>query len=330
MARAGVALAALLLFVGVAPLHGWRAARAGARPRPPRATRLRAVETETCNEVTCFTDLVERLIASEDPVWELMQFESRAMDAMDEDTKAMHDDILTAPRKEDVIIRRIVRDLETPFLSATQLQIIFQDVAQATPELRDYLALDVLATALCADMHLVEGLDVSKGLHALLTFRFYSVLHQIGKKELARFLHSQNSEVFMADIHPAAKIGYSFFIGTASGVVIGETAVVGNGVTMAHFVTLGGNGKDTGDRHSKVADGVFLGAGAQIIGNIPIGEGAVVSAKSVVVKPVPPFARVAGVPAKVAAIYACEPILEEMMNLCPEENRIFYTHQPML
>jgi serine O-acetyltransferase len=116
---------------------------------------------------------------------------------------------------------------------------------------------------------------------------------------LALYLQSRNSEAFDVDIHPAACIGKGILIDHGTSVVIGETAVVGDDVSMLHEVTLGGTGKEAGDRHPKIERGVLIGAGAKILGNIRIGEGSKIAAGSVVLSGVPPHSTVAGIPAKV-------------------------------
>lgn len=138
-----------------------------------------------------------------------------------------------------------------------------------------------------------------KGYHALQAYRIAHFLWTQGRQALALQLQSRMSEVFAADVHPAARIGRGILIDHATGVVIGETAVVEDDVSMLHEVTLGGTGKEMGDRHPKVRRGVMIGAGAKILGNIEIGEGAKVGAGSVVVHPVPPHTTVAGVPARI-------------------------------
>jgi len=137
-----------------------------------------------------------------------------------------------------------------------------------------------------------------KGYHALQSYRVANRLWRQGRRHLALFLQSRMSEVFAVDINPAARIGKGVFIDHATGVVIGETAVVEDDVSLLHGVTLGGTGKETQDRHPKVRRGVLIGAGASVLGNIEIGEGAKVASGSVVLKPVPPRCTVAGVPAK--------------------------------
>jgi len=138
-----------------------------------------------------------------------------------------------------------------------------------------------------------------KGFHALQSHRIAHWLWTRERRDIARFLQNRASEVFAVDIHPAVPIGRGVFIDHATGLVIGETAVVGNDVSILQGVTLGGTGKQSGDRHPKVRDGVLLSAGAKVLGNIEIGARAKVGAGSVVLKDVPPCATVAGVPARV-------------------------------
>ncbi len=138
-----------------------------------------------------------------------------------------------------------------------------------------------------------------KGFHALQWHRVARWLWAQGRRDLAHFLQSRVSEVFAVDIHPAVSIGRGVLIDHGTGVVIGETAVVGDDVSILQGVTLGGTGKEHGDRHPKVRDGVLLAAGAKVLGNIEVGRHAKVGAGSVVLKPVPPGATVAGVPARV-------------------------------
>ncbi len=137
-----------------------------------------------------------------------------------------------------------------------------------------------------------------KGFHALSAYRFAHYLWSEDRKTLALYLQSLISKVFGVDIHPAATIGHGILIDHATGVVIGETAVVGNNVSLLHGVTLGGTGKERGDRHPKVGDGVLIAAGAKVLGNIKIGEGAKIGAGSVVLSSVKEHCTVAGVPAK--------------------------------
>ncbi len=137
-----------------------------------------------------------------------------------------------------------------------------------------------------------------KGFHALEAHRIGHLLWSQGRVELALHLQSRVSEVFAVDIHPGAQIGGGILIDHATGLVIGETAVVGDEVSLLHEVTLGGTGKQTGDRHPKIGSGVLIGAGAKILGNVVVGEGAKVAAGSMVLTDVPAHWTVAGVPAE--------------------------------
>ena len=128
----------------------------------------------------------------------------------------------------------------------------------------------------------------------------------MGRRDLALYLQSQASRVFAVDIHPAAQIGKGIMIDHATGIVIGETAVVGDNCSLLHGVTLGGTGNESGDRHPKIGTGVMLGAGAKVLGNIKIGDCVRVAAGSVVLKDVPARRTVAGVPAREIGFAGCE------------------------
>jgi serine O-acetyltransferase len=151
----------------------------------------------------------------------------------------------------------------------------------------------------------VEPLLFFKGFQAVTAQRVAHWLWRRGRKDAALFIQMRASELFSVDIHPNARLGQGLMIDHAHGVVIGETAVVGNDVSLLHAVTLGGTCKDEGDRHPKVADGVLIGAGAKILGNIRVGECSRVAAGSVVLADVPAHATVAGVPAKVVGDAGC-------------------------
>ena len=149
-----------------------------------------------------------------------------------------------------------------------------------------------------------------KGFQAVQNYRMAHRLYHMGRKDFAFYLQSRSSMVFGVDIHPGAKVGRGIMIDHAHSIVIGETAVVGDNVSMLHSVTLGGTGKDDGDRHPKIGSGVLLGAGAKVLGNIKIGECSRVASGSVVLHDVPASRTVAGVPAKVVGYAGCsEPSL---------------------
>lgn len=142
-----------------------------------------------------------------------------------------------------------------------------------------------------------------KGFQALQAYRIGHWLWEKGRVALALHLQSRIAEIFAVDIHPAARIGKGVLMDHATGVVIGETAVIEDNVSMLHEVTLGGTGKETGDRHPKVRQGVMIGAGAKILGNVEIGEGAKIAAGSVVLRSVKPNSTVAGVPARLVGAF---------------------------
>jgi serine O-acetyltransferase len=137
-----------------------------------------------------------------------------------------------------------------------------------------------------------------KGFQALQAWRVAHWLWGQGRETLAFHFQSRISELFQVDIHPAAQVGAGIFLDHGTGIVIGETAVVGDEVSMLHNVTLGGTGAERGDRHPKIGRGVLLGAGAKVLGNIVVGDYAKVASGSVVLKPVPAGCTVAGVPAR--------------------------------
>jgi len=145
-----------------------------------------------------------------------------------------------------------------------------------------------------------------KGFQALQTYRVANWLWRNGRDTLAFYLQSRMSEVFQVDIHPAATFGKGIFLDHGTGIVVGETAVIEDDVSMLHGVTLGGTGAERGDRHPKIGKGVLLGAGAKVLGNIRIGEYAKIASGSVVLKPVPPHCTAAGVPARLVNCPTCE------------------------
>lgn len=152
---------------------------------------------------------------------------------------------------------------------------------------------------------LLQPLLYFKGFQAMQCYRLGHWLWAQGRTDLAYFVQMRVSEVFGVDIHPAAKIGRGIMIDHAHSIVIGETAVVGDNVSMLHSVTLGGTGKDDDDRHPKIENGVLIGAGAKVLGNITVGHCCRIAAGSVVLTDIPPMKTVAGVPAKIVGEAGC-------------------------
>ncbi|MDO5528366.1 MAG: serine O-acetyltransferase [Paracoccus sp. (in: a-proteobacteria)] len=157
-----------------------------------------------------------------------------------------------------------------------------------------------------ATHRLIQPLLFYKGFQALQAYRLAHLLWQTGRRDMAYFVQMRCSEAFGVDIHPGARVGMGVMIDHAHSIVIGETAVVGDNVSMLHSVTLGGTGKDDGDRHPKIGEGVLIGAGAKVLGNITIGAHSRIAAGSVVLEDVPPCKTVAGVPARIVGDAGCE------------------------
>lgn len=213
----------------------------------------------------------------------------------------LHATILNHQRLEDALSFHLANKLDSPTASAMLIREVAKEAMAKDPSIVEAVVADILAvderdSACCS---LATPFLYFKGFHALQAYRIAHWLWTNNRRSLALFLQNRISEVFDVDIHPAAKIGKGLLIDHATGLVIGETAVVGDNVSIMQSVTLGGTGKEAGDRHPKVKDGVLIAAGAKILGNIEIGEGAKIAAGSVVLKPVPPHTTVAGVPAKI-------------------------------
>jgi len=181
------------------------------------------------------------------------------------------------------------------------LQGLFEDFYRQCPEQVEYAIHDLVATQQRdpAAVYYFEIMLFLKGYQALQAYRLAHWLWKNGRKTMAYFIQNRMSEVFAVDIHPAAVIGKGILLDHATSLVIGETAVVEDNVSLLHEVTLGGTGKETGDRHPKVRKSVLIGAGAKILGNVEIGEGSKVGAGSVVLDDVPPHYTVVGVPAQI-------------------------------
>lgn len=208
---------------------------------------------------------------------------------------------------------RLARKLGRPDMTREQLMPLLSGIFEAEPSLLASVARDLFANVErdpACDTPL-QPLLFFKGFMAISTYRVSHHLWRQGRKELAHYFQSLGSEVFGVDIHPAARIGCGILLDHATSFVVGETAIIENNVSILHEVTLGGTGKQTGDRHPIVRSGVLLGAGAKILGRVEIGEGSKVGAGSVVLNDVPPHTTVAGVPAQIVGISReREPALE--------------------
>lgn len=235
-------------------------------------------------------------------IWDRIRVEAREL--MDREP-AMSSLVITAimnqRRLEDALTYRLAYKLAGAEMSAIALRDVFSEAMTVSPELGDKARGD-LEAVLDRDPachRYVQPLLYFKGFLAIQAARAAGALWEAGRRELAAFLQMRVSEIFAADIHPAVPIGRGLMIDHLTGVVIGETAAIGDNVSMLHGVTLGGTGKEEGDRHPKVGNDVLIGAGASILGNIRIGDGSRIGAGSVVLQDVPAGKTVVGVPARI-------------------------------
>lgn len=258
-----------------------------------------------------------------DPMWERIRREATGH-AGEEPILAsfLHATILNHAELELALSFHLASQLDSPTASSLLLREVILEAFTNDPTLR---------AAVRADLQAVEDRDSAcnelyipflyfKGFHALQTHRVAHWLWSNGREPLALFFQNRMSAEFSVDIHPAARLGHGIMLDHATGLVIGETAVVGNNVSILQSVTLGGTGKDEADRHPKIGDGVLISAGAKILGNIRVGEGAKVGAGSVVLEEVPPHTTVAGVPAKIVGHPSSDqPALEMDHDFCCDE-----------
>jgi serine O-acetyltransferase len=201
-------------------------------------------------------------------------------------------------------------------MSALSVREMFEQSYLMTPEVVEAAIYDIQAV-FKRDPAVSSFLTVLlnfKGFQAIQVHRLAHELWLAGRRDLALFIQSRNSEAFSVDIHPAATIGQGVMFDHATGIVVGETAVIENNVSIMQSVTLGGTGYEAGDRHPKVREGVMIGAGAKILGNINIGEGAKIGAGSVVLSDVPPHVTVAGIPARIVGKPTCQKPCETMQQ----------------
>lgn len=216
-------------------------------------------------------------------------------------TRYLHTAVLSHDSLEDALVYNLALKLDSHILSQATMRQIFSEVLALDKNISQLMRRDLIAYVerdpACNEYSL--PLLNLKGFHALQVYRITHWLWQHERKFLALHLQNRVSEVFAVDIHPAAKIGGGIMLDHATGVVVGETAVIGDNVSILHSVTLGGTGIESGDRHPKVKSGVLIAAGAKILGNIEIGQGAKIGAGSLVLESVPPNTTVVGVPAKI-------------------------------
>ena len=248
-------------------------------------------------------------IQSIDPVWEQIQDEARQA-VLDEPLVGgfVHACILHHKSLEKALSYRVAAKLASNEMSMVVVREIVEEA---------YAAEHALVAASRADLvaiferdpachRLLQPILYFKGYQAIQAYRVGHYLWTQGHRDLAYFFQMRVSEIFGVDIHPAARIGRGIMIDHAHSIVIGETAVVGDNVSMLHSVTLGGTGKEEEDRHPKIGNGVLIGAGAKVLGNITVGDCSRIAAGSVVLQDVPACKTVAGIPAKIVGEAGCD------------------------
>ncbi|MFY0691842.1 MAG: serine O-acetyltransferase [Paracoccaceae bacterium] len=248
-------------------------------------------------------------LAEIDPVWQRVIEEAR--DAIVQEPLLgglVHGSILHHSSLERALAYRMSSKLGSGEMSEQILREIADEAFDSDPGLGAAARADIVAVYERdpACHRFLQPILFFKGFQAIQAYRVGHWLWTQGRKDLSYFIQMRVSEVFGIDVHPAARMGKGIMIDHAHSIVIGETAVVGDNVSMLHSVTLGGTGKEDDDRHPKIEDGVLIGAGAKVLGNITVGHCSRIAAGSVVLEPVPPMKTVAGVPAKIVGEAGCK------------------------
>ncbi|GAA6177936.1 serine O-acetyltransferase [Sulfitobacter pacificus] len=251
----------------------------------------------------------ERNVTALDPVWD--QITREAQQAVQDEPLIggfVHACILHHKSIEKALSYRIAAKLASNEMSMVVVREMVEEAFAEDPELVESARADLMAIYERdpACHRLVQPILYFKGYQAVQAYRVGHHLWAKGREDLAYFVQMRVSEIFGVDIHPGARIGKGIMIDHAHSVVIGETAVVGDNVSMLHSVTLGGTGKEEEDRHPKIGDGVLIGAGAKVLGNIKVGHCSRIAAGSVVLEEVPPCKTVAGIPARIVGEAGCD------------------------
>ncbi|RIA01109.1 serine O-acetyltransferase [Cereibacter sphaeroides] len=247
-------------------------------------------------------------VATVDPVWQRIVEEGHAAILAEPLLGGLvHSSLLHHPSMERALAYRFSLKLASGEMSEQILREIADEAYASDPELGQMARADMVAVYERdpACHRFLQPILFFKGYQAVQAYRVGHWLWTNGRQDLAYFVQMRVSEAFGVDVHPAAQIGRGIMIDHAHSIVIGETAVVGDNVSMLHSVTLGGTGKEDGDRHPKIGNGVLIGAGAKVLGNIHVGHCSRIAAGSVVLQDVPPCTTVAGVPARVVGEAGC-------------------------
>lgn len=266
--------------------------------------------------------VAEPNIQSVDPIWHRICDEARDAAANEPMLGSLiHSGILQHDTFDEALAYRVAMKLASTEMSEQSLREIARTAFAGSSELTDAARADLVATfdRDPACHRIMQPLLFFKGFQAIQSYRIGHWLWEQGQKDLSYFIQMRVSEVFGVDIHPAAKIGRGIMIDHAHSIVVGETAVIGDNVSMLHSVTLGGTGKEDDDRHPKIGNGVLIGAGAHVLGNIEIGHCSRIAAGSVVLEAIPPMKTVAGVPAKIVGEAGCSQpsiTMDQLLNGC--------------
>jgi serine O-acetyltransferase len=257
-----------------------------------------------------------------DPIWTTIRSEAEGSVSKDPVLAAfLYATILNHDTLEQAVIHRISERLTHQDLGADLIRQTFSAMAEDQPEWSNVVRTDIQAyydRDPACDRFLMPVLYF-KGFHAIQTHRLAHWLWNRDRKDFALYLQSRSSSVFQTDINPASRIGKGIFFDHATGIVVGATAVIEDNVSILQGVTLGGTGKETGDRHPKIRYGVLIGAGAKILGNIEVGHCSKVAAGSVVLAAVPHNKTVAGVPARVVGETGCDQPSRVMDQYLPSQ-----------
>jgi serine O-acetyltransferase len=243
-----------------------------------------------------------------DPVWTRIRSEAELIARNEPELASfIYASVLHHDALETAVAHRVAERLDHADVSGELIRQAFADALEDDPSIGIAFRADIVATydRDPATNRFIEPLLYFKGFHAIETHRLANWLWKKGRKDFAYYLQSRSSSVFQTDIHPAAQVGRGIFLDHATGLVVGETAVIDDDVSLLHDVTLGGTGNENDDRHPKIRHGVMIGAGAKILGNIEIGHCARIAAGSVVLKSIPNNVTVAGVPARVIGEAGC-------------------------
>ncbi|MDE2789317.1 MAG: serine O-acetyltransferase [Paracoccaceae bacterium] len=261
-------------------------------------------------------------ITNLDPVWDRVRNE--AEDIVQREPilgGTVHASVLHHDSLEESLSYRISLKLASNDMPAQILYGLAKEAYAANPAIGQAARADLVAVfdRDPACNFFVQPILFFKGYQALQGYRIGRWLWENGRRELAYYFQMRISEVFGVDIHPGAKMGQGIMIDHAHSIVIGETAAVGDNVSMLHSVTLGGTGKTDGDRHPKIENGVLIGAGAKVLGNIRVHFCSRIAAGSVVLRDVPPRKTVAGVPARIVGDTDCDQPSKTMDQLLREQ-----------